>query len=253
MKVLLRIAFVGTRFHGFQTQPGLRTVQGTLQKALEDFFGQRLKITGASRTDAGVHALDFALTVEGELFESLPPEKIPLALSPRLPPDLSVRSAVRVPDSFHPRYDVEFKEYRYLIHNCPVRNPFFADRAWFCPAPLDIGRMRAGAARLTGRHDFTAFMAKGSAVSDTVRDLRRLEVERSGEFVTITAEADGFLYNMVRILAGTLAAVSEGRIDPADLPAILESGDRHRTGATLPPQGLYLCRVAYPKERFGEI
>ncbi len=253
MKLLLRIAYVGTHFHGFQTQPGLRTVQGTLQKALEDFFGQPLKITGASRTDAGVHARDFALSVEGELFENLPPEKIPLALSPCLPPDLAILSAVRVPDSFHPRYDVDFKEYRYLIHNAPVRSPFYADRAWFCPTPLDTDRMNAGAAMLIGRHDFSAFMAKGSTVSDTVRDLRRLDVARAGDLVTVTAAADGFLYNMVRILAGTLVAVSEGRIDPAALPAILASGDRRRTGATLPPQGLYLCRVVYPKEKFGEI
>lgn len=253
MKLLLRIAYVGTRFHGFQTQPGLRTVQSVLQKAMEEFFGCPLKITGASRTDAGVHAKDFALSVEGELFESLPPEKIPLALSPILPPDLAVRSAVRVPDNFHPRYDVDYKEYEYLIHNAPIRSPFLADRAWFCPVPLDVERMNEGAAALIGKHDFSAFMAQGSAVQNTVRDLRRLEVARSGDLVTLTAAADGFLYNMVRILAGTLVAVSEGKIDPADLPAILASGDRRRAGPTLPPQGLYLCRVVYPTKKYGEI
>lgn len=246
MKLLLRIAYVGTHFHGFQTQPKLRTVQGTLQKILEDFFDQKLMITGASRTDAGVHARDFALTVEGELFDNLPPDKLPLALAPLLPPDLSVLSAKRVPDDFHPRYAVDYKEYEYLIHNAPVRSPFYADRAYFYPIPLDVDRMNLAAKKLIGQHDFSAFMAKGSTVVDTVRTIKYFYAERQGDLIRIVVAADGFLYNMVRILAGTLVAVSDGRIDPDDLPVIVQSGDRRRTGATLPPQGLYLCRVVYP-------
>ncbi|MGM9681768.1 MAG: tRNA pseudouridine(38-40) synthase TruA [Eubacteriales bacterium] len=252
MKLLLRIAYVGTRFHGFQVQPGLRTVQGTLQKALEDFFGEKLMLTGASRTDAGVHAKDFALTVEGNLFPSMPPEKLPLALAPYLPPDLSVLSATRVPEDFHPRYGVDYKEYQYLILNAPVRDPFYADRAWFDPIPLDLDRMNLAAKMLVGRHDFSAFMAQGSSVSTTVRTVRYFYAEREGNLVRIVVAADGFLYNMVRILAGTLVAVSDGKLDPADLPAILESGDRRRAGATLPPEGLYLCKVVYPPEMNGK-
>lgn len=246
MKLLLRIAYVGTHFHGFQVQPKLRTVQGTLQKVLEDFFGEKLMLTGASRTDAGVHARDFALTVEGRLFPGMPPEKLPLAIAPYLPPDLSVLSAVAVPDSFHPRYDVLYKEYQYLIHNFAVRDPFLADRAYFYPIKLDAELMDRAAKLLVGTHDFSAYMAQGSSVSTTVRTIKYFDVIREGDMVKITVAADGFLYNMVRILAGTLVAVSDGRIAIENIPEITASGDRRRTGTTLPPEGLYLNKVVYP-------
>lgn len=246
MKLLLTIAYVGCDFHGFQCQPGLRTVQGTLQNILETFYNEKLLLTGCSRTDAGVHANCFCLTVEGKLFESMPPEKLPLAIAPFLPKDLSVLSAKLVPDSFHPRYDVLYKEYVYLIENAAVHSPFLSGRAWQYPQKLDIDSMNNAAGFIIGKHDFSCFMAQGSPVATTVRNVISLKTERtSDKTVTITVSADGFLYNMVRIIAGTLIYVSEGKIAPADIPSIIESRDRTRSGMTLPPDGLYLNRVVY--------
>ncbi len=248
MKLLLTISYVGTRFHGFQSQPGLRTVQGSFQEAAERLFSKKLLITGCSRTDAGVHANNFCLTAEtadGSPLPAIPPEKLPLAIAPLLPPDIALLSAKRVDDSFHARYDVEYKEYVYIILNRPVRDPFLADRAYHFPVKLDASLMDCAAKKFIGRHDFSAFMAQGSKVVSTVRTIKSFDVVRDGELVRITVSADGFLYNMVRILAGTLVAVSEGRIGISDIEKIIASGDRRLAGATLPPDGLYLNRVVY--------
>jgi tRNA pseudouridine38-40 synthase len=245
MKLLLTISYLGTHFHGFQVQPGLRTVQGTLQQALEGFFGEKLLLTGCSRTDAGVHARMFCLTVEGKLFPGMPPEKLPLALSPYLPPDLMILSARQVDDSFHPRYQVAYKEYRYEIWNHPIRNPFLADRAYHYPIKLDLAKMQTAADHLVGKHDFAAFMAQGSSVTSTVRTIRYFQVYQQGDLVILQVAADGFLYNMVRILAGTLLEVSAGRIAVDSMEKILASGDRRQAGTTLPPEGLYLSHVEY--------
>jgi len=245
MKLLLDISYVGTAYHGYQVQPGLSTVQGTLQKALEDFYGVPLMLTGCSRTDAGVHARQFCLTVEGDLFENMPPEKLPLAMVSRLPGDISVNSAVRVDDTFHARYDVKYKEYEYLILNSPLPDPFFKDRAWHCPVPLDTGLMNAAAGYFTGKHDFAAVMAAGSAVNSTVREIYGFDCRREGKLVIIRVSADGFLYNMVRIMSGTLVQAGGRKIEPRCVKEILESHDRTRAGETLPPEGLYLNRVVY--------
>ncbi len=248
MKLLLTAAYVGTNFHGYQAQPGLRTVQGTFQAALENLFAQKILLTGCSRTDAGVHANMFCMTAEtigDALFPAIPPEKLPLAISPLLPPDLTLLSAMRVDDDFHARYDVLYKQYVYLILNRPVRDPFYADRAWHCPTKLDIGLMNTACRYFIGKHDFSAFMAQGSKITSTVRDIKEFYVERDGDIVKISVSADGFLYNMVRILAGTLVSVSERKIEAESIPEIILSKDRRRAGATLPPQGLYLNRVVY--------
>ncbi|MBO4356229.1 MAG: tRNA pseudouridine(38-40) synthase TruA [Clostridia bacterium] len=249
MKLLLTIAYVGCDFHGFQYQPGLRTVQGTLQKILESFYKEELLLTGCSRTDAGVHANNFCLTIEGKLFESMPPEKLPIAVAPFLPADLSILSAKVVPNDFHPRYDVDYKEYVYLIENSSVHSPFLSGRAWQYPQKLDVEKMNSAARYIIGEHDFKCFMAAGSPVNSTVRDVRYLMVERQeNNVVKIRIAANGFLYNMVRIISGTLVAVSEGRILPEEIKDIIESGDRTRSGMTLPPDGLYLNRVVYKQQ-----
>jgi len=244
MKLLLEISYVGTAYHGYQVQPGLMTVQGRLQEALEDFYGAPLMLTGCSRTDAGVHARQFFLTVEGDMYEGMPPEKLPAAIASRLPYDISVNSARVVDDNFHARYDVKYKEYEYLIWNAPIMDPFLYGRAFHRPRPLDAQVMNRAAGEFVGKHDFAAFMAQGGSAKSSVREIKYFTCEREGDLIRIRVAADGFLYNMVRILSGTLVNISEGKItEPvADITASL---DRARAGETLPPDGLYLNKVVY--------
>lgn len=248
MKILLEIAYMGSRYHGYQTQNNSAlTIQRVLQSALEDFYGETLLITGCSRTDAGVHAKQFFCTIEGELKKSIPPEKLPFALRQHLPEDIAILSAQKVSDDFHPRYLPHHKEYEYYIYNAPILHPFYAGRATHCPVKLDADAMNQAAAHLVGRHDFAALMAQGSPVNSTVREIFYCDVRKEGDLIIIRVAADGFLYNMVRIIAGTLTEVGKGKIDRDSIPAILQSLDRRRAGPTLPPEGLYLNRVFYPE------
>ncbi len=248
MKYLLRIKFLGTDFHGFQVQPGMRTVQGTLTESFSKLFAQEVKVTGCSRTDSGVHANDFCITVDTE-GTSIPPEKIPVAAARFLPQDISVISAKIVDSDFHPRYNTVSKEYLYRILNAPVTNPFENGRAWWLSHPnIDeeaVMRMNEAAKVLVGKHDFSSFMASGSDIVDTVREVQYLNIQKKNDIIEIRIAADGFLYNMVRIIVGTLVEVAEGKIDSGVLSEILESGKRTRAGQTAPPFGLYLNRVTY--------
>lgn len=249
MKYLCHVRYVGTHFCGFQAQKSERTVQGTLTEILTRFFGTEVMVTGCSRTDSGVHAEGFALTValpSGTL--PVPPEKLPLALSPMMPPDLSLYHAQAVMDGFHPRYDAKGKEYRYTILRTPVYNPFYRDRAWqvYYPfLPDATARMNQAAKHLVGTHDFSAFRAEGSPTRSPVRTVFDCHVENEGEVYTLSVTGDGFLYNMVRIITGTLLAVATGRISPEEVGSILASRNRTAAGATAPPEGLCLYRVMY--------
>lgn len=237
---------MGSRYHGYQTQNNeALTIQRVLQNALEGFFGVPLKITGCSRTDAGVHAKQFFCTMEGEIRSTLPPEKIPLAMRQHLPSDIAILSARAVDEEFHPRYLPHHKEYEYCIYNAPILHPFHADRAWHCPVTLNVDAMDKAARYLVGRHDFAALMAQGSVVTSTVREIFYCDVRKEGDLVIVRVAADGFLYNMVRIIAGTLTEVGKGKIDPDSIPDILASLDRRKAGPTLPPEGLYLNKVVY--------
>ena len=202
-----------------------------------------LECIGASRTDAGVHALGQRAVIDVET--SIPAEKIPLAIRSFLPADIVVTKAEEVAETFHPRFDCVKKTYEYRFWNAPAKNPKERLYSAYVQKPLDVERMNEGAKAFLGTHDFAAFCAAGAQVSTTVRTIFDCHVEKQGESVRILVTGDGFLYNMVRILVGTLLFVSEGKIDPADLPAIIESGERIRAGKTAPPQGLYLNRVEY--------
>ena len=252
VKILLYISFLGTNYRGYQIQKGCPTVQGTLCEAAQKVFGVKCDITGCSRTDSGVHANMFCATVsesgKSGLYTTIPIEKIPIAFGCVLPQDVTVFLAREVEDSFHPRYDVKYKEYVYRIYTAPVSNPFFADRSWHYPRGIDdaaLERMKEGARRFCGKHDFAAYMASGSDIKDTVRTVFDAEVTREGDFVEFRVSADGFLYNMVRILTGTLVGIAEGRISPEDVDAITASRDRKLAGVTAPAKGLYLNRVVY--------
>jgi len=247
MKYLAKIKYLGTDFHGFQVQPEKRTVQGELSRALFEAFGGEWKVTGCSRTDAGVHANEFVLKLECNT-TSVPAEKLPVAIARFLPTDLSLYYATECCEDFHPRYDVKSKEYLYRIRNERVYDPFDFGRAWFLPRPIDesaLKKMRLAAERFLGRHDFSAFMSEGSDVEDTVREVFSLSVDKEGSLLSIKISADGFLYNMVRIIVGTLIEVAYGRISPEDIPEIISSKNRTKAGPTAPPFGLYLNKVNY--------
>lgn len=240
---LLTLQYDGSRYHGWQVQPNGVTVQQVLQDAVQRLTGVRSGITGCSRTDAGVHAEMFCCALHTNSY--IPPEKVPAALNAHLPRDVAVTTCRLVPDDFHPRYDAHGKRYVYRIWNHPARNPFWEGRAYHYGRRLDVDAMNAAAAALVGQHDFAAFCAAGSSVEDTVRCVSACGVTRQGDLVEIRVQADGFLYNMVRIIVGTLLEAENGRIDPQTIPAILQSGDRARAGATAPAHGLYLEQVFY--------
>jgi len=240
---LLTLAYDGTHFAGFQVQKNARTVQSTMQDAIETIWGERLPVVGCSRTDAGVHARDYKLTFHAS--PRLSSERIPAALNAHLPEDISVRCAEAVSDEFHVRHDVYEKEYEYVICNTPHRDPFTVHTALHYRRPIDTARLDCAAQHVLGTHDFRAFMASGSDIADTTRTVRSVSVIRDGDFVKLRIAADGFLYNMVRIFVGTMLAVNEGKIAPDAIPAVIDSCDRKNAGITVPAHGLYLNRVVF--------
>lgn len=252
MKILINISFLGTAYHGYQVQPNAPTVQGELNRASKELFGFDCDITGCSRTDSGVHANQFFATItqkgKSKIETDIPIEKIASALSVRLPSDISVNSATAVDDSFHPRYDAKSKEYLYCILNTKTRNPFWHDRAWHYTSKIDdaaFDNMCLAAKVFEGTHDFSAFKASNSCVDSSVRTIFDTALERDGDIIRFYISGDGFLYNMVRIITGTLIEVAEGKIDYNDVEKIIASCDRTKAGVTAPPHGLYLNKVIY--------
>ena len=252
MKILLTLSYLGTNFSGYQIQPKGRTVQGELNRAAKELFGFDCDITGCSRTDTGVHANTFCATVTqkgtGAIETNIDITKLPLAFNAHLPVDVAVRKAEWVDGDFHPRYGVKYKEYVYRIYNSAARCPLESDRSWHVPFVYDensVEKMNVAASHFVGKHDYSAFMASGSTVESTVRDVKYAKVEKNGDIIEFTVAADGFLYNMVRIMTGTLVSVASGKISPDDIPNIIDSCDRSRAGMTAPAEGLYLNKVEY--------
>lgn len=244
----LTLRYDGTRYHGWQVQPNGVTVQQVLQDAIEAVTGVRAGVTGCSRTDAGVHAEMFCCAFETD--SALSDVKMIAALNAHLPSDVAVYACDAVAADFHPRYDALGKRYVYRIWNSTVRHPFEAPYSLHYPYELDVERLNAAAADFVGTHDFAAFCAAGSTVEDTVRTVRLCTVTRQGERVLFTVEADGFLYNMVRIMVGTLLDMAHGRIAYEAIPSILASKDRNKAGATAPAKGLFLDTVYYKDENY---
>ncbi len=252
MKLLLYLSYDGAAFCGYQAQAHGNTVQQTLNAATEALFGHPCDITGCSRTDSGVHACMFCATVTGQgglpLTTTIPLDKLPAVLNIHLPNTLAVYRAQWVPDDFHPRYSVSSKEYLYKIYNAPFRSPFEDKRSWHIPHPLDeqaVERMNTAARGFIGRRDFSACMASGSEIEDRVRHVTSARVWREGDHLLFSVRADGFLYHMVRIMAGTLMDVATGKIPANSIPERLATLDRRVMGRTAPPDGLYLSRVFY--------
>lgn len=242
-RLLLTLRYRGTHYHGWQVQPNGVTVQETLQNAIETVTGVRAGVIGCSRTDAGVHAEKFCCTFDTEC--PLRGERLALALNANLPFDVAVCDVKEVAADFHPRYDARGKRYVYRIWNGRQRNPFYEENAIHIAVPLDEHALDAAAKDFLGTHDFAPFCAAGSSVEDTVRTVSRCDVAREGELVTVTVEANGFLYNMVRIMVGTLLDMANGRLAVDAIPTIFEQNNRDAAGTTAPAKGLTLQDVFY--------
>ncbi len=248
-RFLLTLCFDGTAYHGWQVQPNGITVQQVLQETLYSITGPTTcNVTGCSRTDAGVHANMFCCHFDADT--SILPHKLVDALNARLPKDIAATDCKEVAADFHARYAVWGKEYIYQIYNQPNRNPFYDKYALHIKQPIAIQKLQQACKAFIGTHDFIGFSSSGRTVTDTVRTVYDCGIEPSGEVLRFHITADGFLYNMVRIIVGTLLCVHEGKILPEDLPAIIASKERTRAGATAPPHGLYLHKVMYKEGEF---
>jgi len=279
--LLLTISYDGRPFSGWQRQPSRRTVQGELEEALSEILRRPVKVDGCSRTDAGVHALGQCASFSGEI--KIPTENLAYALNNRLPGSIRIVGCEEKPAGFHARFNSRGKTYLYRITTGPMKDPFRRDHVYHVTRPLDTERMRAAAGLIEGKHDFACFQAAGGQPRQTtVRTIYRLEVEErpwapfsdmgligsapaageagrgsaggescgeepaaAGREIRLHVTGDGFLYNMVRIITGTLVDVGEGKLAPEDIPAILAGGDRTRAGHTAPARGLYLARIYY--------
>ncbi len=244
--VAMRLTYDGSKYHGWQFQKNGITVQQTLEEALSEITGEEIKITGCSRTDAGVHALDYVMNFTTNT--SIPTEKLPYALNYRLNNDIAALEAWDVDENFNARFSSKGKKYIYKIWNGRIRNPFFVGYSWYLPYNLDKEKMVEAAKCFVGKHDFSAFMAAGGSQKTTVRTVRECSVsfdDENKELITVTVEADAFLYNMVRIITGTIVEAGFGKILSSDIPQIIKSCDRRRSGVTAPPEGLFLKKVFY--------
>lgn len=239
----LELAFNGAGYHGWQRQANADTVQERVEAAVERIFGSHLTVYGCSRTDAGVHARQFFCNFRADT--AMEADVVARAVNANLPADIAVKACEDMPDDFHSRYSCVSKQYRYTIWNERWEDPFSLDTSWHHAKPLDAGLMDRAARHFAGTHDFAAFCSAGSEVQSTVRTVYESYVERKGGAVIFTVSANGFLYNMVRIMAGTLVCVSEGKIGEGDIPAVIGSLDRSRAGFTAPAPGLCLERVVY--------
>lgn len=239
----ITIQYDGSAYHGWQVQKNALTVQEVFQNAVEKVFKKRLDVVGCSRTDSGVHANMYVLTLKTDM--DIDSNGVVFALNSKLPADIAVIDCEECDGDFHPRYSCKSKEYVYKLYNGKIRNPFLKDYAYHYRYEIDVDYLCREAQAFVGTYDYSGFCSAKSDVEDTVRTVKKFEVCRDGDMVYFTVEADGFLYNMVRIMVGTLLFVSEGKIKEGELSRIIKSKDRKKAGKTAPPQGLYLNKINY--------
>lgn len=244
--LLLTLRYDGSKYHGWQVQQNAITVQQTLQDCIEHVLQKRESIIGCSRTDSGVHANMYCCNVKTE--SAIPCENLVYALNSTLPYDIAVTHCCEVPQEFHARYDCKSKQYIYKIYNAKIKDPFLHGYALHYKYPLDAEMLDKQAKDFIGTYDYSGFCSSNSSVKSTVRTVKNASVKRDGNIVTFTVEADGFLYNMVRIMVGTLLYISQGKIEQDTIKDIIESKNRTRAGITAPPCGLYLNKVNYGSE-----
>jgi tRNA pseudouridine38-40 synthase len=240
----LVVAYDGTDFHGWAKQPGLRTVEGVMEKALAPVLRATPALSVAGRTDAGVHAWGQVVSFEARV--DVDAERVRRAVNGVLSPEVVVLSAQRAPEAFDARHSARAREYRYRIDLGPNPDPFTARYVWHRPGTLATSAMRRAARDLVGEHEFASFGRRPQEPgASTVRELSRLSIARAGDRLDISARANGFLHQMVRSLVGTLVAVGDGKLDPDSMPEVLAARDRSRAGPVAPPHGLALERVSY--------
>ncbi len=249
MNYLIKIAYDGKNYHGWQIQSNAYTVQEAFQKALSKILNADYEVKGCSRTDSGVHANEYYINVKTD--RVIPPERLKSALNGNLPMDIAVLDSTIVNEDFHARYNCKGKQYIYKIWNNPVRHPFMNGYALHYRWHLDEKILNQAAKAYIGKHDFTSFCTLDNRdMGDMHRTVYNAEVARDGDLVTFTVEADGFLYNMVRIMVGTLLRIAQGKFAPDAIPAIINSKDRSNAGPTAPACGLYLNKVFFSEEDF---
>lgn len=248
--IAVKIMYDGGSYHGWQYQPNGITVQERMEEVLSLLTGERVAVCGCSRTDAGVHALEYVFNFKSDT--PIPVDRLPYAINTHLcNDDIAAVAAKYVDDSFSARFSSNGKRYIYKIWNSSIQNPFTAKYSWHVPYKLNIEEMKTAAKEFCGTHDFSAFMAAGGSQKTTVRTIRDCKVEASREWneqLEIEVEADAFLYNMVRIIAGTLVEVGTGRKSAEEIRKIIDDCDRRGAGMTAPPEGLFLKRVLYTPE-----
>lgn len=242
-RVMLTVAYDGTNYHGWQLQPNVITIESVLNEKLSELLNEDIKVIGASRTDTGVHALGNIAVFDTE--SRIPGEKFAYALNQRLPEDIKIQKSQEVAPDFHPRHCDSRKTYEYCILNCEFPQPIHRLYSYFTYVQLDVERMQRAAVYLVGEHDFKSFCSVNTVAETTVRTIYELQVEKEKEFIKIRVTGSGFLYNMVRIIAGTLMEVGRGNMEPDDIPSILEALDRTKAGPTAPACGLTMIQYKF--------
>ena len=242
-RIRLKIAYDGTNYCGWQIQPNEVTVEGVINETLSELLDEKVQVIGASRTDSGVHADGNYCVFDADT--NIPAEKIAYALNQRLPEDISVIKSDEVEADWHPRYQDSTKTYEYRIVNREMPDPIRRLYAYFTYSKLDVSAMKEAAKYLVGEHDFASFCSAKAQVESTVRTIYSLDIAQNDDEILIKVQGNGFLYNMVRIIAGTLLEVGEGKIKPSDIAIILESKDRERAGKTAVARGLKLAKIEY--------
>lgn len=245
-RIKLTVAYDGTNYHGWQFQPGSLTIEGELNKNLSRLFKEEITVIGASRTDSGVHALCNVAVFDTNA--RIPAEKVAYALNQLLPEEIRIRKSEEVESDFHPRKQAARKTYEYKILNEEFANPTERLYAHFTYVPLNVEKMQEAADYLVGKHDFQSFCAAGSTAETTVRTIYDIQIDKKDSMIRIRVTGNGFLYNMVRIIAGTLIEAGKGRFTPEQIKEILEAKDRTKAGPTAPARGLMLVKYQFESE-----
>lgn len=241
--IKLVIEYDGTNYHGWQSQPNQITIQQTIEEAIENITREKVHLKGSGRTDAKVHA--YGQIANFRTNSNIPYENFKYALNSLLPKDISIKESCEVNIDFNARYDAVAKEYRYIIYNNKIRSPIIRNYSYHVPYELNFSYMEKAIKEFIGTHDFRAFMYSKSDMENTVRTILNANIEKNEKIIEITLKGNGFLYNMVRIITGTLVDVGRGKIKLEDIANIIESKKREKSGHTAPPQGLYLSKVFY--------
>ena len=241
--IKLTIEYDGREFNGWQKQPNKLNIQGTIEQAIKSITGEEIELNASGRTDAGVHALNQVANFKTD--SQIPIEKFAIAINSKLKKSIVIKNAEEVDERFHSRLNCKRKTYRYVINNSIIGSAIYRNLETHIPQKLDVEKMKQAIKYFEGEHDFKAFKASGTSSKSSVRKIYEAKIYENGEKIYIELTGNGFLYNMVRIIAGTLVEVGLGKINPKDITNIIKEGKREKAGKTLPPNGLYLVRVMY--------